>query len=403
MQDACRQTGYTPHGRIRAGRGTIRAGCGHTMRFRLLAGVVGILAAGPVVRAADEAIVRLYPTASVTGDQVLLSDVAKLTGGAAQLAADWPVAAAPHVGDSGVIDGAHIQSVLARRGVNLSNWIFRGASRCVISRPAAVSHARPSLPAQASASNTRMRRTLPPPASQPAGVSTPAAPVPDPSTLEGAIYAHVRERLADIDGTLTLGFSPATTRLLALSRAHYQFRITDRGDKALGMIPLEVTIIEKGKLQQVVQIVCQATLRKSVVVAKRSINRGEIIEEADLSLEARDYDRLDNIGLTNPAALIGQRARRLIKAGDQLDTRDVEPVPLIERNDLVTVTVRRGGLSITAVARALSSGCYGEAVTLRSELSKETFTGVVVGPRTAELVDLADPMQPGMNPPGGER
>jgi flagellar basal body P-ring formation protein FlgA len=135
----------------------------------------------------------------------------------------------------------------------------------------------------------------------------------------------------------------------------------------------------------VVQVLCEATLRKSVVVAGRAFNRGEVIQAGDLRNEIRAFERLEDIGLADAAPLIGQRARRLIKPGEQLDPRDVETVPLVQRNDLVTVSVRRGGLIITAAARALGSGSYGDTVSLRSESSKETFIGVVTGPKTVAL------------------
>lgn len=347
------------------------------------------LAGGPATRPASggDTVIRLRPTAIVTGENVLLSDVADLGPETMDLAGDWSVAAAPRAGASGAIDAAHIQSVLSRRGVNLSSWVFRGASRCVVSKPADCPPARPNPGAGARTEPAATKSgTLRPPTTRPAAIdAAPDESVPNPATLEGAIYARIRQRLAGQEGLLSVKFSPSIARLLALSTAQYQFRIADRGEKALGMVALEVTVLEQGAVRHVVQVVCEATLRKPVVVAARALNRGEIIQADDLHIEHRTFDRLENIGLDHTAPLVGQRARRLIKIGEQLGPRDVESVPLVERNDLVTVSVRRGGLTITAAARALAAGSYGDKISLRSESSKETFLGVVTGPKAVEL------------------
>ncbi|HOB75278.1 MAG TPA: flagellar basal body P-ring formation chaperone FlgA [Phycisphaerae bacterium] len=350
-------------------------------------------AGAPVARPASETVVCLQSTAVVTGEDVLLSDVAKLEGEAAELAARWPVAAAPRPGSSGTIDILHIQQVLARRGANLSRWIFRGASRCVISKPAGVSPRAKLAPNVRPVSGSSHRVTDLKQSAEPVILpqTSPHADAPDPTRLEGVIYAHLRERLGDVEGVLSVRFSPAVAQLLGLSTGSYQFRITNRGEKKLGMIPLEVTILEKDQVRQVAQVVCQAALTRQVVVASRSINRGEIIQAGDLNVETRSFEKLEDIGVTSTARLIGQRTRRLIKAGDPFDPRDIEPVPLVERNDLVTVSIRRGGLGITATARALSAGSYGDQISLRSELSTDTFVGVVVGPRTVVVSDAARP------------
>jgi flagella basal body P-ring formation protein FlgA len=399
MQDAPNQLGTTLRSRGEPAPGLFSlSGPGlrrvNASALYLLACVVPAWAGTPAARPAADAIVLLHPTAIVTGDEVLLSDVAELTGEASELAGNWPVAAAPHPGTSGVIDAGHLQSVLSRRGVNLSNWIFRGASRCRVSRPAGGVSTRPRTASAVRPERVSRKAWTPGMVTtRPAASRTSSAETrgPDPMTLEGAIYTHIRERLGNLDGVLAVKFSPSTARLLALSTSQFQFRIADRGEKTLGMIPLEVTVIEKGQVQQVVQVVCEATLRKAIVVAGRPLNRGEIVQAGDLRMEARAFDKLEDIGLTDATPLVGQRVRRLIKFGEGISAGDFEPVPLVERNDLVTVTVRRGGLTVSATARAIGSGSYGETVSLRSELSKEIFVGMVTGPKTVELSDT----QPG--------
>ncbi len=92
--------------------------------------------------------------------------------------------------------------------------------------------------------------------------------------------------------------------------------------------------------------------------------------------------------MTETSALIGQRVTSFLKKGEQVSARDVEPMPLVRRNELVTVIVRGRSLMIRASARALSAGGYGDVVELRNEMAKrsaETYTAIVTGPKTVEV------------------
>lgn len=381
---------------------------GHALPAGLMALLIGLLPgtvalAAPTTRPAAETVVRIRPTALVTGAQVTLADVAELAGDASALAAEWPIAAAPHAGSSGVVDAAHLQSVLSRRGVNLSNWIFRGASKCVVSRPGEPAVLQPARAGRSPAAANANLTSPQTPATMPRTDAHPVIESPGvlPGTLEAAIHDHLRRRLPDIGGKLYIRFTPATERLLTLSAAHYQFQITDRAERSLGSIPLEVAILENGKPNQVAQVVCEAALRREVIVARRNLNRGEILQAADLTVEERNFDRLEELGLTDSAPLLSQRARRMIRQGSLINPRDLEPVPLVARNDLVAVTVRRGGLHIAATARAMHSGCYGERIQLRSESSKEVYFGVITGPKAVEV--NADPGIPALTLNGEHR
>lgn len=335
-----------------------------------------------------EVVVRLYPTAVVSADQITLADLAELEGEVGRGAASWPIAQSPDVGVSRVIDLAHVQKILARNGANLAHWVFRGSTRCTVSRPARSPTDRPGQTVVSSVnspSDNRSRTAR----ESPSRVSpTSDKSRMDPNTLGGALHAHIRNRLANLGGSPMIEFTPAVMRLLGLSRPTYDFAIEDCSDRLLGMVPLSVTIYEGDQVEQVLRVLARVSLRKPVVVAARQINRGETIRADDLGLEDRAFERVGEIGLTETAALIGQRVTSFLKKGEQVSARDVEPMPLVRRNELVTVIVRGRSLMIRASARALSAGGYGDVVELRNEMAKrsaETYTAIVTGPKTVEV------------------
>lgn len=63
-------------------------------------------------------------------------------------------------------------------------------------------------------------------------------------------------------------------------------------------------------------------------------------------------------------------------------------MPLVHRNDLVTVLIARGNLRIKGTARALGSGAFGDVIDVRNEMGERSagrFSAVVVGDKTVEV------------------
>jgi len=353
-----------------------------------LAAAVSVLAVCAVHAATPtgETVVRIYPSAVVSTERVVLSDIAEITGESAQLIADCPIGAAPAPGGSRRIELGYVQELLSRRGVNLARWIFRGATRCTVSRPASIAPAVNAVQPNKSTSQDRS-----------ANVDT----LPDatdttinPNSLEAKLRAHLSQQIKHLGGSPQMQFNPAIQKLLALTQPTYRFNIVNRNDRLLGLVSMEVTIFERDTVKQVLPVLAQVSLRKRVVVAARPINRSQTIEPDDLTLVEQVFDRIDAIGMTDSARLIGQRAKRFIKNGDLVLARDIEPVPLITRGRSVTVWVRRGGVVIKGAATAMESASFGENVLLRHAGSRQTFRATVTGRDQAEIqTPNSDPIQ----------
>ena len=358
------------------------ASAGAAALFCLTGAVVAALAvcasaAGTVTtQPAGETVVHLYSTAVVTDDDVRLADVAELDSEAGKLAGSWVVAAAPQVGGTRVIDLESVQRMLANKDVNLSQWVFRGSSRCTVSRP------KSSLPV---ASQPAEQRTASPGKHVRVAASQPAVSGVDPNSLEGVLTAYLGRKLTEVGGVPVLKFSPVVSKALALTQPQYEFRVTDRPGPPLGMVSVEVTISEQGKVVQTLPMLVHVAVKKSVVVSARPINRSQRVDEDDVTLAERTFDRIEEVGMGDIAPLIGQQAKRAIERGEQLSLKDFEPVSLVKRSDLVTVWVRRGGVSVKGAAKAMGAAAYGQPVTLKNEISNKTFTAIVTGPRTAEV------------------
>ncbi|WP_035919862.1 flagellar basal body P-ring formation chaperone FlgA [Leisingera aquimarina] len=117
------------------------------------------------------------------------------------------------------------------------------------------------------------------------------------------------------------------------------------------------------------------------LIPLRTIRAKAIVNAEDLALKKGEI-----LGaLSNPAAVVGQEARVALYAGRPLRAGDIGPPAIIERNDLVTLTFRQGGLTIAAEGRALGRGAAGEPVRVMNLNSRTTVTGRIAADGSVEV------------------
>lgn len=347
----------------------------HGRRFACAA-IVTTLAAVSAARA-DTASVRIWPSAVVDDAVVRLSDVARVDGAGGALDS-LEIATAPSAGGRVVLRHEEILERLRSAGVNVADVHVSGSMHCEVSRPAETTRG----PARAT------------PLAAAADVApTTNGPVRgkeerlDPQSLGGAVEGYVRAALAKYDGQIEIQFnrSQKLQSALTLSEPRFTFHIEPLTDVPLGLVSLTVQVFDGGRAVQDVPVVAEVALIRRVVTAKRPINRGMTIGDGDVALELRRFDNISRIGVTDPRAVVGQRARTFVDRGDMVLARDVEPLPLVKRGDFVTVYHRRSGLLVKTVGKALGGGSFGETISVKNEGSKRSYEATITGPQTVEV------------------
>ncbi|KIC10362.1 flagellar basal body P-ring biosynthesis protein FlgA [Leisingera sp. ANG-M1] len=116
---------------------------------------------------------------------------------------------------------------------------------------------------------------------------------------------------------------------------------------------------------------CAPPALAEYLIPLRTIRAKAIVTAEDLALKKGEIPG----ALSNPAEVIGQEARVALYAGRPLRAGDIGPPAIIERNDLVTLIFRQGGLTIAAEGRSLGRGAAGDAVRVMNLSSRATVTG----------------------------
>jgi flagellar basal body P-ring formation protein FlgA len=124
----------------------------------------------------------------------------------------------------------------------------------------------------------------------------------------------------------------------------------------------------------------RAAATVDVVTVLRPIERGAVLQSADVQVERRP--RADNIGnlLAGRDQAVGFAARAALQPGRPLQTADLMKPELIQRNETVTLVYEVPGIVLTVRGKAVDGGGAGDVISVLNEQTKRTVQGVIAGP-----------------------
>lgn len=100
-----------------------------------------------------------------------------------------------------------------------------------------------------------------------------------------------------------------------------------------------------------------------------------------------DLARLQGARTVAPAAMGGMRLRRAVRAGDPVLASDFESVPMISAQQVVSVQVTKGAVSLSVPGRALGSGDAGQTIFVLPSNATRQVRARVVSPGVVTLED----------------
>ena len=123
------------------------------------------------------------------------------------------------------------------------------------------------------------------------------------------------------------------------------------------------------------------------LVATRVIRAQEIVAADAVTLVAAEIPG----AMTDAALAIGLEARVAIYPGRPILAANIGPAAVIERNQIVSLSYRAGGLTIRTEGRALARGGAGEVIEVMNLASKTKVTGRIGSDGTIELGNTPSP------------
>lgn len=133
-----------------------------------------------------------------------------------------------------------------------------------------------------------------------------------------------------------------------------------------------------------IHLPAQVDIYRSVVIANRSIARGEIIELDDLDLKIRNISNEDSVLARQEIA--GKAAKRIINSGDVIKTTLLDQPKAVTRGENVTITAKSGIIQVVMQGTAMTDGKMGQQIRVKNNQSDRIISARVVGQAAVETL-----------------
>lgn len=120
-----------------------------------------------------------------------------------------------------------------------------------------------------------------------------------------------------------------------------------------------------------------------VLTYARNLNTGDVVQPEDVVWTTLQAHMAPGGGPQDADRVIGLSAKRPLRAGAPVATRDLASPQVIARNDMVEVTYDVGGVKLTVTGRATRNAAVGEPVPVLNTTSNRTIDAVATGPGQA--------------------
>ena len=339
------------------------------LRLTILIGLAISVAAAEPQQAISQ--LKIRPQALVRGDTVTLADVLVLSGADQELQttiATRPIASGLSPPASTTVSHKQIERQLNELGVNLSRVLIGGALNCRVTLTPAKT---PDEHAQEDA-DSALR-----PSAQPGD-----------RTLARILREHINTELTKLGGTAEIEFERASAAFLDLTTPPWSFSIQSRGRQKLGLREFRIVIRRDGKTQRTANVSARVRLSKAVLVARRPLNIGTLVQHDAVELETRLFENEREIGFNQVEQIVGQRISKFVPTGQMVGQNDLKTENLVQRSRPVTVLNSGTSIQVRLTGMALDSGSYGETVRVRlgnSRKDRRVLRGLVTGLGTVQI------------------
>jgi flagella basal body P-ring formation protein FlgA len=199
--------------------------------------------------------------------------------------------------------------------------------------------------------------------------------------FNGYIYRRIKTREAD--------FTVSRFRVIgngSLPEGKMRIELVPQVDaKLLGYVSLTAIVRVDGKIQRKVVLSGWVDRFENVVCTRRSLRRGSVIAEDDISTKRRNVSKLPVNVLTNMQDIIGKRLRQALKADTVLLAKMIEDPPLIKRGDRVTIVAESPTLQVTALGVAQTKGSVGDQIRVKNCMNRKEVIARIINASTVKV------------------
>lgn len=205
------------------------------------------------------------------------------------------------------------------------------------------------------------------------------------SELFAAVREHILAGRPEDANRVSVQATAAAPRALIVPAGSLELKVrTGPPAELAGTVSANVEAWVDGALARTVSLPVRVAVLSEVLVAARTIGRGQAIGPEDVRLESREVPAGQD-PLREPAAALGRQATRNIAPGALILASLVNDPPLVRRGDLVLLKVAGRGIHAVTHGEAREDGKAGQVIRVRSLASSRDVYGQVEAERAVRV------------------
>jgi len=129
----------------------------------------------------------------------------------------------------------------------------------------------------------------------------------------------------------------------------------------------------------------QVKIFGQVIVSRRPLNKGHLIQKSDLQLKKVELSSLRSTYLSDTKLAINHILKRNINRGAVISVNNLSKPLLIKRGDAIVILAESNGFKISMKAIALTSGSKGDKIRAKNIKTKKVIQGIVFDAQTIKV------------------
>ncbi len=322
------------------------------------------------VAAAQAADIELRATARPTNGMVRLGDIAIIhsdSAAEAEALERIEMIPTPATGRARSLRLRDVQDLLTLQGVNLVQHQFCGATQVQVGGGESTA---------VKASSTAYRTI-------PAVKVAKSQAAQAEARVQAAIVQHLRDH-AEAQASWQVDFALSPEQVATLSTRIGDVIVAGGAAPWTGEQDFSLTVrTEQGHAK--LPITAEVSLPDRIVITRRTLRRGEILQVVDLELALPPLGSDPAVAITSLEDAIGRETTHSIGTGQPLEAAWLRKPLLVKRGEVVTVFARNSNITVRTNARAVEDGGQGDVVTVERLDDRQRFAARVIGVQELEV------------------
>lgn len=327
---------------------------------------------------ATAAEIELRAQAQPTDGLVRLGDIAIIHAASDREASSLTqieLVPAPSSGRTRMLKLRDVRDLLALQGVKLTDHHFSGATQTQIG--GGTEQASSTKPIETTTINSASAKT------SPAAKVAKSQQSQAQARVQNAIVQHLRDHAeAQASWQVAVNLTPEQVALMSARNGEVivaggtapwtgsqEFTVTVRTSQGLAKLPVKAEV----------------SVPDRIVVARRPLRRGEILQAADLELTLPPLGSEPAGAIEQLEDAIGRETTHSIATGQALESAWLRKPLLVKRGEVVTVFARAANVQVRTNARAVDDGGKDDVVLVERIDNRQRFAARVIGVQELEV------------------